>query len=287
MSIEKSINVVTDLNPPQPEQMDFLDILVTLAENFKLLIFVPLLAGFLALSLSFALPKTFESIAILNADPTIASLMTTATVLDPVAEELGLSDADTNEDARRRLREQIKVAVGRNEKLLTLTVSAHTPQQAQMIAEAVLQKTYVQSRPKARELMRLETQLKDAQARIKSAEDAAGTLLKRIESNSSGSGIESARGYAELLNVAAAAQNQVSTLETKIEGVTDAQLVQTPTLPQKASKPKKTLLAIGTMLATGLGLLFFVFVREALRNTAQDLVSSGKMARIRRAVALR
>lgn len=271
----------------QQEEIDLLDILVTLAENIKLLIVGPLLVGLCALAIAFIVPKTFESIAVLKAEQATASLMTTAAVLDPVAESLGLTKEDSAEEARRMLREQIKVAMGRNDKLLTLTVSAPAPQQAQAIAQAVLQQTYVQSRPKGSELARLETQLKDAKARTKSAEDAAGTLLKRMESNGATTSTESARGYAELLNVAAAAQNQVAALQTQLEGVTDAQLIHAPTLPQKASKPKKGLIAIGATLAAGLALMLFVFVRQAVRGSAKDADAASKMARIRRALALR
>lgn len=287
MSLEQSINADTASYPPQPEEISLLDIFVTLAENFKLLFFVPLLAGLLALGLSFALPKTFDSIAILNADPAIASLMTTATVLDPVAAELGITKDESIEEARRGLREKIKVAVGRTDKLLTLTVSAPSPQQAQAIAEAVLQKTYVQSRPKASELTRLQTQLKDTQIRIKNAEYAADTLLKRIESNGASNGTESARGYAELLNVAAAAQTQKIALEGRLEGLTDAQLIQNPTLPQKASKPKKALMGIGATLATGVVLLLFVFIRNGFRSAEINVEAKEKIARIRRSFSMR
>ncbi|NMM81617.1 hypothetical protein B2J86_11905 [Acidovorax sp. SRB_14] len=287
LSMEQPCLVSEIPQPIQQEDIGLLDILVTLAENIKLLIFVPMLVGLCALGLAFIVPKTFESIAVLKAEQGTASLMTTAAVLDPVAAGLGLTTEESGEEARRLLREQIKVAVGRNDKLLTLTVSAPAPQQAQAIAEAVLQQTYVQSRPKASELARLEAQLKDAQVRIKNAEDAAGALLKRMESSGAGSSTESARGYAELLSVTAAAQNQVATLQTQLEGVTDAQLIQAPTLPQRASKPKKALLAIGATLATGLALLLFVFVRQAARSTVKDADAAGKVARIRRALGLR
>ena len=287
MSLEQSINADTASYPPQPEEISLLDIFVTLAENFKLLFFVPLLAGLLALGLSFALPKTFDSIAILSADPAIASLMTTATVLDPIAVELGLSKDESSEEARRWLRERIKVAVGRTDKLLTLTVSAPSPQQAQAIAEAVLQKTYIQSKKKERELTRIQTQLNDTLIRIKSAEDAADALLKRIESNGASNGTESARGYAELLNVAAAAQTQKIALEGRLEGLTDAQLIQNPTLPQKASKPKKALIGIGVTLATGMVLLFFVFIRNGFRSAEINVETKEKVARIKRSFSMR
>ena len=198
-----------------------------------------------------------------------------------------MTQEDSPEEARRRLREQIKVAVGRNDKLLTLTVSAPTPHQAQIVADAVLRQTYQQSRPKASELARLEVQLKGAEARIKNAEDAAGALLKRMELSGAGGGAELARGYGELLTVAAAAQKQVAELQALIEGLTDAQLVQAPTLPQKASKPKKGFIAIGATLAAGLALMLFVFVRQAVRGAAKDADAASKLARIRRALALR
>lgn len=285
--MEQPLQVNETLQPVQQEEIDLLDILVTLAENIKLLILGPLFVGICALGIAYIVPQTFESIAVLKAEQATASLMTTASVLDPVAADLGLTKVDSAEDARKLLREQIKVSVGRNDKLLTLTVSAPAPQQAQAIANAVLQQTYVQSRPKGSDLARLETQLKDAKARTKSAEDAAGALLKRMESNGAAGSTESARGYAELLNVAAAAQNQVAALQAQLEGLTDAQLIQAPTLPEKASKPKKGLIAIGATLAAGLALMLFVFVRQAVRGAAKDADAASKMARIRRALALR
>ena len=285
--MEQPLHVSEAIQPIQQEEIDLLDILVTLAENIKLLILGPLLVGICALGIAYIVPQTFESIAVLKAEQATASLMTTASVLDPVAADLGLTKVDSAEEARKLLREQIKVSVGRNDKLLTLTVSAPAPQQAQAIANAVLQQTYVQSRPKGSDLTRLEIQLKDAKARTKSAEDAAGALLKRMESNGAAGSTESARGYAELLNVAAAAQNQVAALQAQLEGLTDAQLIQAPTLPQKASKPKKGLIAIGATLAAGLALMLFVFVRQAVRGAAKDAGAASKMARIRRALALR
>jgi hypothetical protein len=275
--------------PAKVNEPGLLDLLVTLAENAKLLIVGPLLVGLCALGLGFVLPQTFQSVAVLQAEQATASLMTTAAVLDPVAAGLGLDKGGGVEEARRTLRERIKVAVGRNDKLLTLTVSAPTPAQAQATAQALLQQTYLQSRPKGNVAKRLEVQLAEAQARLTSAQDASVGLLKRLESNSAGAsgGAELARGYAELLNASATAQSQVGVLETQLEGLTEALLVQSPTLPQKASQPKKALMTIGATLGTGLLLLLFIFVRQALRITATDADAASKLARIRRALGLK
>ena len=273
------------------DEVGLLDILLTLAENAKLLIVGPLFVGLCALGIGYMLPQTFESIAVLQAEQATASLLTTAAVLDPVATKLGLAKDASAEEARSGLRQSIKASVGRNDKLLTLTVSGSTPQLAQAKANAVLEQVYVQSRPKGTARARLETQLAEAQARLKNAQNAATSVLKRLESSSitSASGADSTRnnGYAELLGAAAAAQTQISALESTLEGLSEAQLVQAPTLPEKASQPKKAVLAIGGTLATGLLLILFIFMRQALRNTAADAEAAGKLVRIRRALGLK
>jgi uncharacterized protein involved in exopolysaccharide biosynthesis len=275
--------------PATVNEPGLLDLLVTLAENARLLIIGPLFMGICALGLGFVLPPTYQSVAVLQAEQATASLMTTAAVLDPVAAGLGMDKDDSVEEARRTLRENIRVAVGRNDKLLTLTVAAPTPEQAQATAQALLQQTYLQSRPKGSVGKRLQVQLAEAQGRLKNAESAAAGMLKRLETSavSAPGGSELARGYADLLTAAAAAQGQVSALETQLEGVNEALLVQSPTLPQKASQPKKALMAIGATLGTGLLLLLFIFVRQALRTTATDANAASKLSRIRRALGLK
>ncbi len=268
------------------QDVGFLDILVTLAENAKLLVAGPLLVGLIALGIGYLLPQSFESVAVLQADPATASLMTTAAVLDPVGAKLGLVKVESIDEARRMLREQIKVTVGRNDKLLTLTVSASTPKQAQAIANVVLEQSYLRSSPKGTLRARLETQLAEAQVRLKNAQNAAIGMLKGMES-SSGNRADQLNGYAELLAATAAAQTQISDLEAKLEGLSDSQLVQPPTLPEKASHPKKALRAIGASLATGLILLLYVFIRQRLSSMTSDVEAAGKLARIRRALGLK
>ncbi|CAN5486617.1 hypothetical protein BH10PSE16_BH10PSE16_23340 [soil metagenome] len=275
--------------PNTIEDTGLLDVALTLAENLKLLIIGPFMVGVCALGISFLVPQTFQSVAILQAEQPTASLMVTAAVLDPVIATLKLGGDGTVDEARTKLRDQIKTAVGRNDKLLTLTVSNHAAQQSQIIATALLQQTYQESRPKSSVRTRLEIQLAEAKSRLKNAQDAAEGVLKKLESSNSAfnGGSELARGYAELLTAAGAAQNQISAFESQLEGLTDAQLVQSPTLPQKASQPKKGLIAIGAMVATGLLLILFVFIRQALRTTSINETTSAKLMRIRKSLGLK
>jgi tyrosine-protein kinase Etk/Wzc len=50
--------------------------------------------------------------------------------------------------------------------------------------------------------------------------------------------------------------------------------------PERKSKPKKALIAIIAILASGFALLFFVFIRQALRNSRQNSDSAIKLASI-------
>ena len=271
-------------------EITLLDILVTLAENIKLLVIGPVLAGLCALGLAFVLPQTYESVAVVQAENFPASLITSAAVLDPITKSMGLAKSDDAvEEARNDLRAQIRAVAGKTDKLLTLTVSAQSAKQAQAVANALLEQAYLQSRPKANARLRLETQLAEAKGRLKSAQRAADSMIKRLDSPavSVAGGAELARGYAETLNASSAAQGQVSALEAQLEGLSPAQLLQAPTLPQKASKPKKVVWAIGAALAAGLLLLVFVFMRQTVRSVARDGQATDKLAKIRRALSLK
>lgn len=270
-------------------EISLLDVLVTLAENIKLLVIGPVLVGLFALGLAFVLPQTYESVAVVQAENFPASLITSAAVLDPITKSMGLAKSDDAvEEARNNLREQIRAVAGRTDKLITLTVSAQSAKQAQAVANALLEQVYLESRPKANARLRLENQLAEAQARLKSAQSAATSLSRRLNTSvASADGADLLRGFADLLTASAAAQTQISALEAQLEGLSPAQLLQAPTLPQKASKPKKGVWAIGAALAAGLLLLVFVFMRQSVRSVARDGQATDKLAKIRRSLSLK
>lgn len=280
------------LADPEAE-ISLLDLLVTLADNVKLLILGPLAAGLTALGIAFVLPQTFESVAILQAEPATASLMSTASVLDPTVASLGLDADQSVESSRQALRDRIKTATGRSDKLLTITVSGATPQQAQATAKALLASVEAQSRPTGASKLKLETQLADTKIRQQKAIRAGDVLLPVLESINGrkvlpdGRDAELVKGYTELLNTVSAAQSQALVIEAQLEGLTDSQLLQAPTLPEKAVSPKKGMIAVGATLASGFLLLLLVFVRSGLRSAEADPASAAKLARIRRALSLR
>ena len=103
MNSDSSLNSVD-----ADDEISLLDLALTVAENLRLLIIGPIVAGLITLGVSSLLPKTFESVAILNVidqPEKVASLATSAAVLDPVAEQIGLTKSATKDAARAELRE--------------------------------------------------------------------------------------------------------------------------------------------------------------------------------------
>lgn len=275
------------------EEISVLDLLITLLENIRLLVLGPVVVGLLALAASFAMPKAFESVAVLRADlpwfvardpavagaspAAIASLMTTAAVLDTVADSLGLVKDGDVEATRLALHKQIKVVVGKQDRLLTLTVRAEAPALAQKLARAVVSEVFEQSRPKGLHLQRLQEQLAATKERQdKALRSTPVTLVKGFTG-----GGDSTRNFAEILRVSAEAQAHIAELETEMAGLSAAQLVQPPTLPRHPVQPNKSLIAILAALATGMVLVAFVLLRQTVRVAAADTATAAKLTRIR------
>jgi tyrosine-protein kinase Etk/Wzc len=86
--------------------------------------------------------------------------------------------------------------------------------------------------------------------------------------------------YQETLFELFARQFEMAKLDESREGAT-IQVIDMATAPELKSKPKKALIAVLATLATGFLLLLWVFVRQALKNAAQDTESAQKLAGIR------
>lgn len=273
------------------EDMGLLDVLITLAENIKLVTLGPLIAGALALGITFIWPQTFESVTVLQAEAAIGSLVSTAAVLDPVAKSLGMHNDATVEQARNMLRSRIKTQIGRSDKLLTLTVSGSTPAQAQELANAVLKATFFQSQPKGSRKDRLERQLAEARGRLHTAQFSSAQLTQSLGITTRGVSAASmtqqldaldvlTRGSSGLLEAAATAQRQIVELEAELDGLSDAQIIQAPTLPEIPASPKKVKTAGLAAFLTGFVIVLFLFLRRTVRSV-RDPKDVAKLVRLR------
>jgi uncharacterized protein involved in exopolysaccharide biosynthesis len=268
---------------PEEDDISLLDLLQTMAENLRLLVIGPIVVGLLALAGASLWPKTYESTAILKAEQVTASLMLSAAVLDPIAANLGYTPKLNQDEARDKLKSEIKASFNAKDKLLTLTTQADTPQAAQALAKAVLQQTYAQSQPRDSEKLRLQKQMAQAQAREKEATQTAQLLGRKMDGGATAGASEVAQGYAQMVGVVKESQAAQLDIERQLQGLDDSALLQEATLPTKHTAPKRGLVTIMATLAAGFALLLFVFIRQALRNASQDAESAQKISAIQAA----
>jgi uncharacterized protein involved in exopolysaccharide biosynthesis len=262
---------------PEDDEISLLDLLQTIVDNLRLLIIGPLVAGLLAYGVALVIPKTYESTAILKSEQNLAGQMLTASVLDPIAAKLGYTPKMEADDARDKLRKEIKASYNAKDKLVTLTAQATSPQAAQALANDVLEQVYVQTQPRDSAKQSLQKQLTQLQAREKELTQSAKILERRLE-QATGNGVsEVAQGYAQLIGVIEKTQENQIKLEKELKGIDSSDLIQSPTLPTKKVAPKRSLIAIIATLAAGFALLLFVFIRQAFRNASQNEESAPKI----------
>lgn len=262
----------------QDDEISLLDLALTVAENLRLLIIGPIAAGLIALGVFSLLPKTFESVAILNvADQPekVASLATSAAVLDPVAEQLGLTRSATKDAARAELRGRVSMAVGRKDGLLTLTAKGESGEEAQALANAVLAHLFVSVAPKGQDEVDLEKSLALARslyANNKLVIERSSALMGAAESENAVNAVNAVnaglQGYAELIALQQSLAIRIANDERSLRGLSDANLAQPPIMPTQHVASKRSLISVLAALVTGFALLLFVFIRKALANAA-------------------
>jgi uncharacterized protein involved in exopolysaccharide biosynthesis len=62
--------------------------------------------------------------------------------------------------------------------------------------------------------------------------------------------------------------------------------VQDAILPQRKAGPKRSLVVLIAILASGFAFLIFIFIRKAWVSAAQNAESAGKLASIKRSLGL-
>lgn len=277
---------------PQDDELDLLDLLVTMAENWKLLILGPLAIGIITFGIACIVPKTYQSSSSVQVErtgssftaPVAASLAMSADVLHQIAPVAGLDEDLTTEEIYQKLSKKISVTIGKQDKLLTVTTQAKSPEAAQKLNQALLDTLFPLSKPRGTEKKQLEWQLESEKKRlqdsVKLEQDTAASLA-------SGKSVSEAtsRLYGELLAANSNRQKAILDMERRLEGLDNDDVVQMPTLPEQSIKPKKALLAVGALIASAFALLLFVFARQALKTAQESSPEQAeKLARIRKAL---
>lgn len=279
---------------PPDNEIDLLDLLVVLAENLRLLVAGTVLAVFAGLVIAFSLPPTYESTSILSpsknglnvSGQVIASYIKSADILEQVAKDLQFEQAANSAQRLKKMEPLIQVAVGRQEApLVTLTTQGPTPEKAQALNATIWKKLLPHTAPRGKEQERLQQQLEAESARLASAEMLEAATLKQLQSGASSEGLS--RLYGELQASNSRRQEVISRLESQMEGLTEENLAQQPTLTELPAKPQKLLIVLGCTAAGGMLLLLFILIRHALHGAKQNSAQAGKVTRLRAALGLK
>jgi capsular polysaccharide biosynthesis protein len=274
----------------EDDEISLLDILVTLAESWKLLVFGPLIAGVLAGGLSFLWPKTFESVAIVRLTEEEVALLHAAPVLDPLIEKFGLlAEADgIVDDARQGLKKRLTFTVDKKTKLTTITAKARTPDAAQALGSSAIAVMLKELQVKGQEKALIEKTIAINNRAIASAEDAVESIQRSLKKGVlTDQAQESAIKNLASVNSDIAKRGQENeVLFNKLAPKGPEVFVQEASLPQRKVSPKRSLVVLLAMLASGFALLIFVFIRKAWAQAAQDAESASKLASIRRSLGL-
>lgn len=271
-------------------EVSLLDLLLVVAENLKLLLLGPLLAGLMALGVGFALPQSFVSQAILLIPPPnspnspnaaqAASMMVSPLVLDPVIAASHLFKDKPIETARLELTENIKATVGKDG-LLRLAVTAFNPKDAQELANAVIDAWLKSTVPGPQDRADLEKRLGYASNALASVStlldklsvEGAVNLSKPLTRGEAGTGlIAVGELHARYLN-------EVISIPRTLQGLSRDVVKQPPTLPTEPVASRKSLTAVLAVLGAGFALFLFVVLRQKWRDVAQKPETAPKAAR--------
>lgn len=269
----------------EDDEISLLDILVILAESWKLLVFGPLLVGVLAGALSFLWPKTFESVAILRISEEQAALFYSASVLDPLIAKFDLlQDAGgIQDDARAALIKRLVITADKKTKLTTLTAKATSPEVAQALAKDAINLLFVELLPKGSEKAVIEKTIAINLQAISVADDGIEAIQRSLKKGQLSDLVqESAIKNLATINSDIAIRSLENAKLAQQLQVRGAEVyVQEPSFPQRKSGPKHGIAALAAALAAGFVLLLFVFLRKAWQSAAQDARSASKLAQIK------
>jgi uncharacterized protein involved in exopolysaccharide biosynthesis len=292
-------------HPPEYEgdedEISLLDLLGVIAENLRLLIIGPIVAGLIGLAYAYTLTPIFTAKTTIippgqNASGGAAALLGQLGGLGPLAggaagirtqtdqyiaflESNTLSDqlieqfklmeryqAKYHEEARQIINRNSNITANKKSNLISIEVSDPDPQFAANLANA-----YVSALSQMLGKMALD----DAKYRRQLLEQQINEATEK--------------SYRSPLVREAIIQSVVREYETAIldqkKDRPYIQQVDVAEVPELKSKPKRTKIAIIVALTTGFFLIIFVFVRKAIRNAEED---PGTKIRIRHIlVALR
>jgi LPS O-antigen subunit length determinant protein (WzzB/FepE family) len=283
---------MTDHPTPAPadDEIDLLDLLVTVAESWKLLVFVPLLVGISVFSLfSLIAQNTFQSNSVLKIykDTDYVAGLYSNTVLDPLLDEFGfIAKAKGNvESARGALAGSISHTINRNATAITISVKADSPEMAQNLNARIVKNLIELNNPRGNEKEILLKAVEQHKLGFELGQKAIEGLIRSFSEK--GLDLEQAQArLAQAYSLLQAERNLGLESEKKLLGIGAEAFIQAPNLPVSPLGKGRAIPSLVAVLVTGFLLLVFVFIRKIIRTASTNPESAVKLAQIRQAFGL-
>jgi capsular polysaccharide biosynthesis protein len=297
-------------NLEEADEVGLLDLLILVAENIKLLIAGSLLAGVIAAGLAYIAPKSYVSHASLTLPvPTVApalehvhavlkdqtplqaaELMTSPRVLDPLIQRLNLNEARSIELARNEVLSRFRVTTDL-QGVLNLEVTGKTPEQAQALANAIIDSWLASTPPSP-------SQREELQKLLTYAESSLETSRRMIEKLSveattpavDESGLEQTYVRATLMTafeLQARYLSETTEILRLLQGYSREVVKRPPSLPVQSESLPIGLIALLGAMAAALLLMLWIFLVHAWRSAARDPRVAPKLLRLRSALGLK
>ena len=271
--------------------LGLLDILVIMAESWKLLVFTPLIAGIFAGGLSFLWPKSYESVAIVRMTAGEVSLLLANPVLDHLIEKFNLLPEfdGVKEDARQYMVKKIQIKEDKKTGIVTIAATDAAPERAQEIINVAIESVLKELAPKGKFKSRVEEQILINERTISNLYDVVERLRKQIDkSDRNGVHVDAViTAYIKLNSELATRLSENIELKSSLEVQGDEVYIQHAGMPQRELSPYRRIIVLLAILTSGFALLLFVFVKKAIASAAHDPENNTNLELIRAAFGLR
>lgn len=283
-----------DVDYSHDDEISLLDLAVVIAESWKLLIIVPLLAGIMAyFVIGSTTPRMYTSEALIQADANQIALLESARVLnDPIRESSLLSKHDGRLTiARTNLIDAMDVEKLDGTEMYRVKLTLDDPDEANQLLTRIITKLIQESEPTGQYREMLELRLEAQQAALGDLTDTFARLnqgyshlLTGTDERSPTIQGEIGQSFVTLISSIESKRQEVARTTRQLNGsLSQDDVIQTPTLPDNPEPRGLLMLVALVVVLTGFLVLIGVFVRAGLARASETPEGSTKVARIRRA----
>lgn len=263
-----------------------LDAALVLAEGWKVLLFLPVVAGALVFFALSIVPATYQSGAIMSLSAEEAVMLSSAPVIEAALREIAPGQGGVAlDEGRQRVLENLSVSRISDTSLYRAQLTGGSIVETQGTLNGLITALITASVPQGatRQVMEAEIAvLKDAIANLRKGLELDLTFGQQQLESATVTSIYREQSVAALVSELVGKQQLLASIETDLTGgVTRLDVVQPPSITRL--ERGRLLVTLAAAAATFLGVLVALFLREVLVRLSHEPASAPKVARIRRA----